>query len=192
MDDVQVCICSTDISSKCQPLFQLFIWHVPESSCLAWLPWEAESEVEISTWWFTGGALRNTTWEAVMSAGLHKERLNCVAAPTKTQSVPWEPDDPSNLFQIGRRRLRLHTQDLPALGCRSPPGKGHNLEWKQVPLWQFPRWNSAMNHGSQFPRPLGKCISSRFISPWWLEVVAPANTVTSSLASCYPGMRSLK
>lgn len=48
--------------------FQLFIWHVPEPSCLAWLPWEAESKVEISTWWFIGGALRNTTWEAVMSA----------------------------------------------------------------------------------------------------------------------------
>ena len=171
--------------------FQLFVWHIPETSCLSWLPWEAESELEISTWWFIGGALKNTTWEGVISAGLHKERLNCVAAPTKTQSH-------RNLTtlqicsKLGQGSSDFIPQDLPTLGCRSPPGKGHNLEWKQVPLWQFPRWNSAMNHGSQFPRPLGKCISSRFISPWWLEVVAPANTVTSSLASCYPGTRSLK
>ena len=87
--------------------FQLFTWHVPEPSCLAWLPWKAESEMEISTWWFIGAALRNTTCEWALSAGRSKERLKGDAAPTKAPSVPQEPDDPSNLFQTGARRLRL-------------------------------------------------------------------------------------
>ena len=94
--------------------------------------------------------------------------------------------------KLGQGGSDFISQDLPTLGCRSPPGKGHNLKRKQFPLWQFPCWNSAVNHGSQFPRPQGKCISSSLASSWWLEAVAPANTVTSSLASCYPGARILK
>lgn len=81
---------------------------------------------------FLGAALRNTTCEEVMSAGLGKERLNCDAATAKAQSIPQKPDGPSNLFQTGARKLRLH---IPRSPChwRLPQGKGHNLEGSSSP-----------------------------------------------------------
>lgn len=51
---------------------------------------------------FLGAALRNTTCEGVMSAGLGKERLNCDAATAKAQSIPQKPDGPSNLPNWGK------------------------------------------------------------------------------------------
>lgn len=40
--------------------FQLFIWHVPEPFCLAWLPREEEPEMEISMWMVFWGLLLGT------------------------------------------------------------------------------------------------------------------------------------
>lgn len=189
MDDVQVYICSTDLSSKCQPLF---------SATCPWAILLSLASLGSRIW---GGDLHIVVyWGCSLEHHLGSSDVYRVA-----QGVAELCCSPKRLSQSHRNLMILQIcsklgqggsdficQDLPTFGCRLPPGKRHNLEWKHIPLWQFPHWNSAMNHGSQFLRLLGKCISSRFTSPWWLEVVAPANTVTSSLASCYPGMRSLK
>lgn len=75
--------------------------------------------MEISTWSFIEGVPRYSC-KGVRSPEMGRERLNRDASPTKAESVPQQQDEPSDSGFV--------SGDLPATGCKLPPGKEHKLE----------------------------------------------------------------
>ena len=193
MDCAQVYICSTDLLYA-SLYFQLFIRHIPGHLAELTFPgkqiWDGDfhaanvmgallGTLPVTEWWQQGWT--RTGWTVMQP----QQRLS-------QSHSNW--DDPPNLFQIRAKNLRYYIPRSTSHWLYAASRGIRDVILREATLFnlrQFPERNSAVSHGSRFPRQLKKWVPSSPTTSWWSGPTAPVRIVASFLASCHHGKRSL-